>query len=63
LGDDESVVGTFVDTDTTADAKCFGNVRLAGLGIHDDALLAISHWRAELTTFIHAFLRLTTILS
>ena len=63
LSDNEGVVRTFVDADSTSYAKRLGNMWLAGLGIHDDALLAISHWWAELTTLIHAFLRLTTVLS
>ena len=59
--DDESVVGAFVDANTATDAEAFGNVRFAGVLIHDDAFLPVSDRRAEHLAFIVALLRLTIV--
>ena len=52
---------TLVDTYTTTDTKRFRNVRLSGILIHYDTLLAVSDRRAKYHTFIHALLWLTVI--
>ena len=61
LFDDQGVVRTFVDANSTSDAKALRNVRLACFVIEDDAFLSISNGRAEGMTFIVAFLWLTTV--
>ena len=52
---------TLIDTDSTPDAQGFGDVRFAGVLIHDDAFLPVSDRRAEDLAFIVALLRLTIV--
>ena len=59
--DDESVMGAFVDADTATDAEALGDVRFAGVLIHDDAFLPVSDRWAEDLAFIVALLRLTIV--
>jgi hypothetical protein len=61
LFDDQGVVWTFIDANSTADAKALRNVRLARFVIEDDAFLTISNRWAEGMTFIVALLWLTTV--
>ena len=53
--------GAFVDADTATDAEALGDVRFAGVLIHDDAFLPVSDRRAEDLAFIVALLRLTIV--
>ena len=61
LFDDQGVVRTFVDANSTSDAEALRNVRLASFVIEDDAFLTISNRWAEGMTFIVALLWLTTV--
>ena len=61
LFDDQGVVRTFVDTNSTSDAEALRNVRLASFVIEDDAFLSISNGWAKGMTFIIALLWLATV--
>jgi len=61
LFDDQGVVRTFVDANSTPDTKALRNMRLASLVIQDDAFLPISNRWAKSMTFIVALLWLTTV--
>ena len=61
LFDDESVMWAFVDTYSTSYAQGLGDMWLAGLFVHDDAFLTISHGWTVVKTFVVALLGLTIV--
>ena len=61
LFDDQGVVWTFIDANSTPDAEALRNVRFACFIIENDALLPISNRWAKGVTFIIALLWLTTV--
>ena len=58
---DQGIMWTFVDADSTSDAKGLRDVWLTGLLIHDDAFLPIANGWTVVKTLIVAFLWLTIV--
>jgi len=62
LFNDESVMRTLIDADSTSNAKTFRDVRLTGFLVKNDAFLTVSYRWAKCMAFIVTLLWLTIVL-